>query len=49
MTMMLLALFAATGFGLLVKDRFGRRESTICVGIAAALTLIYFFRPMTMT
>jgi hypothetical protein len=48
MTMMLLAMFAAAGLGLLARD-FGRREARLCVVIAAALTLVYLVRPMTMT
>ena len=48
MSMMLLMMFAAAGAGLVFK-RFGRRESLICAGIAASLTLMYYFRPFSMT
>jgi len=45
---MLVAIFAAAGVGILVKD-FGRREALMCVGIAAGLTALYFLRPYYMT
>jgi hypothetical protein len=48
MNMMLLAMFAAVGLGVLARG-FGRREYAICLVIAAGLTLVYFFRPSTMT
>jgi hypothetical protein len=48
MSMMLLAIFAAAGVGIFAKN-FGRRESALCVAIAAGLTLIYFLRPWYMT
>jgi len=48
MAMMLLAIFAALGVGTFAKE-FGRREVVLCVGIAVALTLIYFLRPRYMT
>jgi hypothetical protein len=48
MTLMLLAMFAAAGVGMFVKD-FGRREFMFCVAIGASLTLLYFFRPWYMT
>jgi hypothetical protein len=46
--MMLLAIFAAAGVGIFAKE-FGRREAVLCVAIAAALPLMYFLRPMSMT
>ncbi|MDQ6671987.1 MAG: hypothetical protein M3069_14805 [Chloroflexota bacterium] len=48
MNIMLLALFASVGVGLLGM-RFSRAESRLCVAIATALTLIYFFHPAYMT
>ena len=48
MTMMLLAMFAAAGVGMFVKE-FGRREFMLCVAIGTALTLLYFLRPWYMT
>jgi hypothetical protein len=48
MTMMLVAIFAAVGVGAFAKD-FGRRESLLCIGIAVALTALYFLRPWYMT
>jgi hypothetical protein len=48
MTMMLLAMFAAAGVGMFA-ERFGRRESLLCVAIAVVLVLIYFLRPSYMT
>jgi hypothetical protein len=48
MSLMLLAIIASTAMGLGFKS-FGRRESAICAGVATALTLIYYFRPMYMT
>ncbi len=48
MNMMLLVLFAAVGAGLL-GGRLARREGLIVVAIATSLTLIYFFRPLSMT
>jgi len=48
MTMMLVAMFAAVGLGMFAKS-FDRRESWLSVAIAVALTLIYFFRPSSMT
>jgi hypothetical protein len=48
MTLMLVAIFAAVGVGTFARD-FGRRESVLCVGIAVALTAMYFFRPGYMT
>jgi hypothetical protein len=48
MNMMLLAMFAAVGVGIFARG-FGRRENTLCVVIAVALTLVYFVRPSTMT
>jgi len=48
MTMMLLAMFAAAGVGILAKD-FGRRETWLIVLIATGLTTLYFLRPYYMT
>jgi hypothetical protein len=48
MTLMLVAIFAAAGVGTFAKE-FGRRESALCVGIAVALTMIYFLCPWYMT
>lgn len=48
MTLMLVALFASLGLGLFARQ-FGRRESAICVIIAAALTLLYYVHPSFMT
>jgi hypothetical protein len=48
MTMMLLAILAAVGVGTLAPG-FGRRESALCIGIAIALTTVYFLRPWYMT
>jgi len=48
MAMMLLAIFAAVGVGTFARD-FGRRERMLCVGIAVALTALYFLRPGYMT
>jgi len=48
MNMMLLAIFAAVGAGLLGR-RVARREMLIAMVIATALTLIYYFRPVSMT
>ncbi|MBV9601243.1 MAG: hypothetical protein JOZ87_30900 [Chloroflexi bacterium] len=48
MTLMLIAMFAAAGVGMFAKQ-FGRRETYICLAIAAALTLVYFLRPAQMT
>jgi hypothetical protein len=47
-SMMLLAIVAAAGVGLLVNDS-GRRQMVLAVTIAAALTALYFLRPMSMT
>jgi hypothetical protein len=49
MNLMLLALFASILVGLLGGRQVGRRETRILVGIASALTLIYFLRPTYMT
>jgi len=48
MSVMLLAIFAAAGVGMFAKG-FGRRETALCVAIAAALPLVYFLRPWYMT
>ena len=48
MTLMLLAMFAAAALGIFAKE-FGRRESALSVGIAVALTGLYFLRPWYMT
>jgi ascorbate-specific PTS system EIIC-type component UlaA len=48
MTLMLVAMFAAAGVGVFAKQ-FGRREASLCLCIAVALTLIYFLRPAQMT
>lgn len=48
MSMMLLAIFAATSLGIFAT-RFGRRENTLVALIAAALVAIYFLRPYYMT
>jgi hypothetical protein len=48
MNMMLLAIFAAVAVGMFAKG-FGRRETTLSVGIAAALAVIYLLRPWYMT
>jgi hypothetical protein len=48
MNMMLVAIFAAVAVGMFAKG-FGRRETMLCVGIAAALTAMYLLRPWYMT
>jgi len=48
MSMMLVAIFAATTVGIFAT-RFGRRENTLVALIAAALVAIYFLRPYYMT
>jgi hypothetical protein len=48
MTMMLVAIFAAAGLGVFIKN-FGRRELALSALIAVALTAQYYLRPHTMT
>lgn len=48
MNLMLVAIFAAVGVGLVSKD-FGRRTSNFSWGLAVLLTVIYFLRPQYMT
>jgi hypothetical protein len=48
MNMMLLAIFASVGVGLL-SARFAHRETVFVVAIATSLMSIYFFRPLYMT
>ena len=48
MNLMLMAIFAAVAVGMFAKG-FGRLEASLCVGIAVALTLLYFLRPWYMT
>jgi hypothetical protein len=48
MTVMLLAIFAAAGVGTFA-NKFARRETTLIIGIAVSLVLLYFLRPYYMT
>lgn len=48
MNLMLVAIFAAVGLGLLSKD-FGRRTSNLSWVLAVMLTVVYFLRPQYMT
>ena len=48
MNLMLVAIFAAVGVGLL-SNNFGRRTSNLSWGLAVILTVIYFLRPQYMT
>ncbi len=48
MNMLLLAIFASVGVGLL-GQRFARRENLLIVVIATALVVVYFFHPAYMT
>jgi hypothetical protein len=48
MNVMLLAMFAAIGVGLLGR-RFARRETQLVILIAVGMALAYFLRPTYMT
>jgi hypothetical protein len=48
MSLMLVAIFAAVGVGMIARD-FGPRASTLSVAIAVLLAVTYFVRPHYMT
>jgi hypothetical protein len=48
MNMMLLAMLAAVVLGIFVR-KFDRRELTLAAVTAVGLTVVYYFRPLTMT
>jgi hypothetical protein len=48
MTLMLAAMFGAVLVGTFARS-FGRREIALVVGLAIALTVVYFMRPHYMT